>query len=152
MRENFTVIHVFENLGNWTIPSDQAKVRLVILKQTYRVQQGKRIPNWKSKNLVFCYVLKRLHDYHLFSIHFGALAEFKVVLEKTKKQTIIEFSRKTLDSLGAFFFLNRIYCIGAHRNRHLGTVIRCFEAWKPVENCSDQSDYCEPYPRKPGGT
>ena len=30
--------HVFENLGNWTIPSDHAAVRLVFHKSTNRVQ------------------------------------------------------------------------------------------------------------------
>ena len=33
--------HVFENMGNWTIPSDLAAVRLVIHKPTDRSQQGK---------------------------------------------------------------------------------------------------------------
>ena len=45
--------HIFENLGNWTIPSDHAAVRLVIQKPTNREQYGKRIPSWMSKHLVF---------------------------------------------------------------------------------------------------
>ena len=58
--------HVFENLGNPTIPSDHAAVRLVIHKPTIREQQGKRIPSRMSKHSVFCSILKRLHDAKLF--------------------------------------------------------------------------------------
>ena len=38
--------HVFENLGNRTIPSDHAAVRLVIPKPKNREHQSKRIPSW----------------------------------------------------------------------------------------------------------
>ena len=58
--------HVFENLGNWTIPSDHAAVRLVLQMPTNRVQQGKRMPSWMSKHPVFCSLLQRLHDDHRF--------------------------------------------------------------------------------------
>ena len=55
-----------------------------------------------TKHPVFCSILRRLHDNQRFSADpFGALAEFKVVLEKAKKQTIRELSRKTLDSIEA---------------------------------------------------
>ena len=72
--------------GNRTIPSDHAAVRLVIHKPTHREQQCKRIPSWTSKHPVFCSILKRLHDNHRFSADpFGALAEFKAILEKAKQ-------------------------------------------------------------------
>ena len=45
--------HVFENLGNWTIPSDHAAVRLVIQKPTIRGHQSKHIPSRLSKHPVF---------------------------------------------------------------------------------------------------
>ena len=94
--------HVFENLGNQSIPSDHAVVRLVNRKPTHREQQCKRIPSWMSKHPVLCSILKRLHDNHRFSADpFGALAECKAILEKAKKQTIRELSRKTPDSIGA---------------------------------------------------
>ena len=94
--------HVFENLGKRSILSDRAAVRVVIHKPTNREQQGKHIPSWMSKHPVFCSVLKRLHDDHPYSADpFGALAEFKAILEKAKKQTVREFSRKTPDSMGA---------------------------------------------------
>ena len=89
--------HVFENLGNRTIPSDHEAVRLVIHMPNTREQSCKRIPCWMSKHPVFCSMLKRLHDNRRFSADpFGALAEFKVVLEKAKKLTIPGLSRKTL--------------------------------------------------------
>ena len=37
--------HVFENLGNRSIPSDHAAVRIVIQKPSNQGQQGKRIPS-----------------------------------------------------------------------------------------------------------
>ena len=94
--------HVFENLGNRTIPSDHAAVRLVIQKPTHQGHQSKRIPSWMIKHPVFCSLLQRLRDDHNFSRDpFDALAEFKVLLQKARKQTIRELSRKTPDSIGA---------------------------------------------------
>ena len=127
--------HVFEKMGNWTIPSDHAAGRLVIQKPTTRGHQSKRIPRWMSKHPVCCFILNRLHDNHRFSADpFGALAEFKVLLEKAKQQTIRELSRKTPDSIGAKLLIAST-AVRAFRNRHLGTTMRCCEAWKPIENC-----------------
>ena len=83
-REIFTAtLMSSRTLGNWTIPSDHATVRLVIQKPTNRGQQGKRIPSWMSKHPVFCSLLKRLHDDHRFSTDpFCALAEFKALFLK----------------------------------------------------------------------
>ena len=129
--------HVFENLGNRTIPSDHAAVRLVIHKPTNREQQGKRIPSWMSKHPVFCSILKRLRDDHRFSADpFGALAEFKAILERAEKQTVREVSRKTPDSTGAKLLIAST-ALRPYRNRHLGTLTRCCEAWKPIANCFD---------------
>ena len=95
--------HVFENLVSRTIPSDHAAARLVIQKPTTtRGHMSKRIPSWMSKHAVFCSFLQRLRDDHSFSTDpFGALAEFKALLEKAKKQTIRVHSRKTPDNIGA---------------------------------------------------
>ena len=74
-----------ENLGNRTIPSDHAAVRLVIQKPTTRGHTSKRIPSMMSKHPVFCSLLQRLHYDHRFSPDpLGALAEFNVLLEKAK--------------------------------------------------------------------
>ena len=55
-----------------------------------------------SKNPVFCSILKRLHDGHQYSADpFGALADFKAIIEKAKRQTVRELSRKTPHSLEA---------------------------------------------------
>ena len=126
--------HVFENLGKKTIPSDRAAVRLVIQKPRNRGHQSKRIPNWMSKHPVFCSLLQRRYDDHRFStVLFGALAEFKVLLEKAKRLTIRELSRKTPDSIGAKLLLAST-ALRANRNRHLGTLMRCCEAWKLTKN------------------
>ena len=78
--------HVVENLGKKTIPSDHTAVRFVIQKPTNRRHQSERISNWKSKHLIFCSILQQLHDDHnFFHAPFGALAEFKVRLQKAKK-------------------------------------------------------------------
>ena len=127
--------HVFENLGNRTIPSDHTAVRLVIQKPTYWRQQDKRIPGWMSKHPVCCSILKRLHDGHRYSDEpFCALAEFKVICAKAKKHTFRELESKTPDSTGSKLVIAST-ALRAYRNRHLGALMRCCEAWEPVGQC-----------------
>ena len=116
--------------------------------QQNRGQQGNRIPSWMTKHLVFCSILKRLHDNHRFSANpFGPLPEFKVVLERAQKQTSRELSRKTPDSIGTKLFV-ACTALRAYRNTHLGTLMRCCEAWKPIENCFDTSSFeCVDFPK-----
>ena len=45
-------------------------------------------------------------------------------------------SRQTLDSISAKLLIASVV-LRANRNRHLGTVMRCCEAWNPTENCFD---------------
>ena len=74
-----------------------------------------------SKHYVFCSILKRLDDDHLFPEHpYGALADFKIIQEKDKTLTVRELSRKTPGSLGAKL-LTASTALRACRNRHLGT-------------------------------
>ena len=88
-----------------------------------------------------CSVLKRLHDDHRYSTDpLGALAEFKAILEKAKKQTVRELSRKTPDSMGAKLLIAST-ALRAYRNIHFGTLMRCCEAWKPIENCFEPSSF-----------
>ena len=78
---------------------------------------------------------------HCFSTDpFGALTEFKVLLEKAKRLTIRELSRKTPDSSGAKLFI-ACTALRAYRNRHLGTLMRCCEGWKPIENCFEPTSF-----------
>ena len=56
---------------------------------------------------------------------------------KAGKQTVRELSRKTPDSLGANL-LTVSTALRAYRNRHLGTLMRCCEAWEPVGECFGQ--------------
>ena len=56
-----------------------------------------------------------------------ALAEFEVLLHKTKKMTSRELSRQTPDCIGAELLLTST-ALCAYRNRHLGILMRCCEA------------------------
>ena len=86
-------------------------------------------------------MLQQLHDDHRSSTDpFCALAEFKVLLNKAKKMTRRELSRQTHDCIGAKLLIASTE-FRANRNRHLGTLMRCCEAWKPVEDCFDASSF-----------
>ena len=136
-RDFHSYSHVFENPGKKTIPSDHAAVRLVTQKPTNRGHQSKRIPSWMSKHPNFCSILQQLHDDHRFSPDpFCALAEFKVFLHKAKTMMSRELSRQTPGCIGAKPLIAST-ALRASRNRHLGTLMRCCEAWKPVEDCFD---------------
>ena len=134
--------HVFENLVNRTIPSDHAAVCLVIQKPTHREQQGKRIFPDGCPQIPFSVpFLQQLHDDHRFSPDlFGALAEFKILLQKAKKQTVRELSRKTPDSVRTKLLIAST-ALRAYRKRHLGTLMRCCDAWKPIEDCFDPTSF-----------
>ena len=93
-------------------------------------QVSKRIPFFSS-------TLQQLHDDHRFSLDpFCALAELKVLQHKAKKITKREVSRQTLDCIGAKLLITST-ALRAYRNRDLGTLMRCCEAWKPIEDCFD---------------
>ena len=71
---------------------------------------------------------------------FVALADFKVVLEKDRKRTVHELLRKTPSSLGTKL-LTASTALRACRNRHLGTLMHCCEAWELVGKCFDQCSF-----------
>ena len=50
--------------------------------------------------------------------------------------TIHELSRKIPDSIGATLFIAST-ALRVYRNRHLGTLTQCCEAWTPIEDCFD---------------
>ena len=113
--------------------SDHTAVRLVILKPANRGHQNKRIPSWMSKHPKIGSILQQLQDDHRFSPDpFCALAKFKVLLHKAKKMTKLELSRQTPDCIGAKFLITST-ALHAYRNRHLGTLMRCCDAWKPLK-------------------
>ena len=94
-----------------------------------------------SKHPIFCSFLQQLHDDHRFSTDpFGALAEFKVLLHKANKMTKRELSRQTPDCIGAKLLIAST-ALRAYRNRHLGTLMRCCQGWKLVEDCFDRSSF-----------
>ena len=95
--------HVFENLGKRSIPSDHAAVRVVHSKADYSGTPGQTHSELDVQNIPSSVLfLKRLDDDHQYPADpCGALADFKNILEKAKRQTVRELSRKTPDSLGA---------------------------------------------------
>ena len=135
--------HVFENLEKRSIPSDHAavacgffKLRLIGDTRANAFQVG--CPNIPSSVLF----LKRLDDGHQCPADpFGALEDFNNILEKAQRLTVRELSRKTPDSLGAKL-LTASTTSRAYRNRHLGTLMRCCEAWEPVGKCFDPRFEC----------
>ena len=88
-------------------------------------------------NISFSVLLKYINDDHQYPADpFGALADFKIIFEKARRRTVRELSRKTPYSLRAKL-LTASTALRASRNRHLGTLIRCCEAWEPVGKCFD---------------
>ena len=51
-----------------------------------------------------------------------------------------ELSRQTPGCIGAKLLITST-ALRAYRNRRLGTLMRCCEAWKPVEDCFDTSSF-----------
>ena len=47
-----------------------------------------------------------------------------------------ELCRQTPDCIGAKLLITST-ALRAYRNRHLGTLLRCCETWKPIEDCFD---------------
>ena len=85
-----------------------------------------------SKHLVFCSVLKRIGDGHQYPDDpFAALADFKVILRKLEKRPHHEPLRNTPGSLGAKLLIAST-ALRSYRNRHLGTLMHCCEAWELV--------------------
>ena len=101
----------------------------------------KRIPRWMSKHPVFCAILKRVSDDHqYFDEPFAALADFKGIIEKARKQAHPELLRNTPGRLGAKLLIDAT-ALRACRNRHLGTLMRCCAAWEHVGKCFDQCSF-----------
>ena len=47
-----------------------------------------------------------------------------------------ELSKQTPDCVGAKLLITST-ALRAYRNRHLGSLMRCCEAWKPIDDCFD---------------
>ena len=126
--------HVVENFGKKTIPSDHAAVRFIIQKPANRRHQSKHFPSWMSQHSTFGPMVQQLHDDHRFSLDpLCALAEFQVFLHRAKKITKRELSRQTPDCIRAKLLITST-ALRTSRNRHLGTLMRCCGAWKPMED------------------
>ena len=51
-----------------------------------------------------------------------------------------ELSRQSNDCIGAKLSIASA-ALRAYRNRHLGTYMKCCEAWKPIEDCFDSLSF-----------
>ena len=83
---------------------------------------------------LFFFFLQKLHDHRFFPDPFCALTEFKLFLHQAHKMTQRDFSRQTPDCIGAKLLITST-ALRAYRNRHPATLMRCCEAWKPIDNC-----------------
>ena len=77
---------------------------------------------------------------NLLMTHSSRFADSKVILEKAGKRTVHELLRKTPSSPGAKL-LTASTALRAYRNRHLGTLMHCCEAWEPVGKCFDRCSF-----------
>ena len=93
--------HVFENLGERSIPSDHAAVRVVVQNPTPRGHQGNRIPSWMSKHPVFCSISGLTKNISTLLTHLAHSLTSKIILQKSRKGRLFANSRKTPYSLGA---------------------------------------------------
>ena len=59
-----------------------------------------------------------------------------VLVHKAKKMTQRELSKQTPDCIGAKLLITSAV-LRAYRTRHLGTFVRCCEAWSPIGDCFD---------------
>ena len=123
--------HVFENLTSCHSKTDTSRTP----KQTYSSWMDVQTSHF----LLPSATASRRPQVPLL-IRFVRFAEFEVLLNKAEKLTIRELSRKTPDSIGAKL-LAASAALRAYRNRHLGTLMRCCEAWKPIEDCFDTSSF-----------
>ena len=128
--------HVVENLGKKTIPSDHAAVRFVIQKPSKRGHQSKRIPSWMSKHPIFPYCSNFMTTTDSLMTRFVRWQNLKTFCIKPKKITHRELLKQTPACIGEKLLLTST-ALRAYRNRHLGTLMRCCEAWKPIEDCFD---------------
>ena len=136
--------HVIDNLGERSIPSDHVAVRVVIRKPLDCRGTVMRIPSWMSKHPVFCTILKQISDDHHYPNEpFGALADFKLIIEKARRRTRGSPSAKLLIAATA---------MRAYRNRHLGTfdaLLRSMGAswavFRPLLLSWVEPNHCQPY-------
>ena len=76
----------------------------------------------------------------LYCEPFAALAYFKLIIEKARKQAHHELQRNTPGSPSAKF-LSAATAIRAYKNRHLGKLMRRCAAWEPFGKCFDQCSF-----------
>ena len=137
--------YVSDNVGERSIPSDHVAVRIVVQKPMGHCDTVKRIPSWMAKHPVFCTILKQISDDHRYSDEpFAALADFKLIIDKARKQAHRELMRNTPGSLSAKLLIAAT-AMRAYRNRHLGTLMhnhrKCCWVQYGSESCQSLLDW-----------
>ena len=82
--------------------------------------------------VLFCSGFMMVTD--ILTNHFVLLLNSRLSVRKPKKQTFRELESKTPDSTCAKLVIAST-ALRAYRNRHLGALMRCCEAWEPVGKC-----------------
>ena len=94
-----------------------------------------------SKHSVFCTILKQISDDHRCPEEpFAAQADSKQIIEKARKLTRRELLRNAPVSPGAKLLIAATGLCG-ERNRNLGILMHCCEAWDPVGQCFDDTSF-----------
>ena len=120
-------------------PEDNFFIARVVSRDT----RTKRIPSWMSNHPVFCSSVKRIsEDHQCPDDPFPALADFKLITEKVRKLPHRELLRSTPGSFGAKLLIAST-AVRAYRDRHLGTMVHCCEAWEPVGKCFNPCSFVE---------
>ena len=125
---------------------------------TARGHQGNRIPSWMPKQPVFCYILKLLDEEHQYPADpCGALAAFKLILEKSKKGRL--FANSHVRHLTAWepsywtastalrAYRNNRSCDVARRGNLLGNAST--QSPLNVPTSAGSADHCCPHSGKP---
>ena len=128
------ILMYFENL----IPSDHAGPRRQSKNRQFGATRTNAFRVGCPNIPFFCSIVKHITDDHQYPDDpFVALADCKVVLEKAGKLTVHELLRKAPGSPGAKL-LAASTALRTYRNRHLGTLMHCCEAW---EICRDRCSF-----------
>ena len=128
--------HVDENLGKKSLPSDHAAVRLVIQKPTSRGHQNVFPAGCQNIPFLVLSCSNFMMTTDSLLTRFVRWVNSKFFYTKAQKMTQRDLSRQTPDCIGAKLLITST-ALRAYRNRHLGTLMRCCEAWKRTEDCFD---------------
>ena len=122
------LINLPENLGRRSIPSDHAAVCIVIQNRPGTTGQTSRVG---CQNIPS--VLERRHDGHGYSADPARSQISKLSLKRPIGRLFVTSHARHLEQ----GYRPPLLRYELTENRHLGTLMRCCEAWEPVGTCFD---------------